>query len=323
MIDPLKAQGRGAAAPMGPGVVYNTGVGRPDAALGLAGLYLLINKREAKLGAVCVAGAGLDAAVFCEIIGRFYAPGIGRNSNSAPPIGLPAVTPMPPDPPMVKAAVDRKNASGAPQYARTITKVTDTSQAEAVLRNGVVFNAETVVVLSAPATWLAKSLTLSGNKERYQQRVKRLVIIESSTPQQDPAALRHVIADCPSPVFFCQKEVGEALPFPAAAIEKLAAAPVANPLVDAYRAFKPMPYDAPAYDLAGMHFAVHPDSGFFVPSEPGTLAVGDDGSMKFSVGGGTVRRLTVDLARKAQALEALVALITTTAPTAAGRGGLD
>ena len=88
------------------------------------------------------------------------------------------MTPLPADPVMVKTAVERKNDKGEPQYARSISKLTDTSVAEAVLRNGVIFNAEAVVVLSAPATYLAKSLELQGAKELYKERVKRLVIVD-------------------------------------------------------------------------------------------------------------------------------------------------
>ena len=57
---------------------------------------------------------------------------------------------------MVKPAVERKNEKGEPRYAHSINKVTDTSLAEAVLRNGVIFNAEAAVVLSAPATYLGE-----------------------------------------------------------------------------------------------------------------------------------------------------------------------
>ena len=44
-------------------------------------------------------------------------------------------------------------------------------------------------------------------------------------------------------MFYCPKDVGDALLFPAAAIETIAAKAAANPVVDAYRAFKPMPCD--------------------------------------------------------------------------------
>ena len=161
-----QAQARGpVAAPIG--VVYNTSMARPDAALALAALYLFENKRQARVGAVCVAGAGLNTAIFCDIVARFYS-GPARNSNQALAVGLAAVTPLPPDPPMVKAALERKKPNGEPQYLRSIRQLSDTSQAEAVLRNGIVFNAETVVVLSAPATWLAKALDLRGREGSIQ-----------------------------------------------------------------------------------------------------------------------------------------------------------
>src|SRR6185503_6460488 len=97
---------------------------RPDAALALAALYLFENKREARVGAVCVTGAGLNTAIFCDIVARFYA-GPARNSNSALPVGLAAAMPLPPDPPMVKPAVERKKPNGDPQYLRSIRQLSD------------------------------------------------------------------------------------------------------------------------------------------------------------------------------------------------------
>jgi hypothetical protein len=317
-----QAQARGPVmAPIG--VVYNTAMARPDAALALAALYLFDNKRQARLGAVCVAGSGLNTAIFCDIVARFYS-GPARNGNQALAVGLPDVRPMPADPPMVKPALERKKPNGEPQYLRSIRQLSDTSQAEAVLRNGIVFNAETVVVLSAPATWIANALDLAGAKDQYKQRVRRVVIVEGDAPQRDPAALRKFIADCPAPVFLCGKDVGDALLFPGANLDTVFTSAATHPIVDAYRAFKPMPYDAPLHDLAAMHFAVHPDSGFFALSAPGSLTVTDQGALRFAEGGGTVRRLTVDSAKKTEALAALVAIATAvpTPPAPRGRGGL-
>ena len=105
---------------------------------------------------------------------------------------------------MVKAAVQRTEPNGEPTYARSIRRVSDTSQAEAVLRNGVIFSVESAVVLSAPATWLARSLDLLGAKDQYKQRVKRLVIVESDETGRDPAALRKLIAEWPTPIVYCR-----------------------------------------------------------------------------------------------------------------------
>src|SRR6266404_2464031 len=89
------------------GVVYNTSMNRPDAALALALLYGFTGKRDARIGSVCVNGSGLGAAIFCDLVAQFYTPGPPRNANSVLPTGLAADTPLPPDPPMVMAAVDR------------------------------------------------------------------------------------------------------------------------------------------------------------------------------------------------------------------------
>jgi hypothetical protein len=297
------------------GVVYNTSMNRPDAALALAEMYGFSDKRESRMGSVCVVGSGLEAAIFCDMVGRVYTPGPERNGNQELAVGLADVTPLPPDSPMVKAAVERKNDKGDPEYVHSIKNVYDTSLAEAVLANGVIANAEAVVVLSAPATYLAKSLDVGNAKEIYKDRVKRLVIVDSGVPQQDVAALRRVLAEWPTPIFYCPKEVGDALPFPAAAIDKAFDWVPAHPVADAYRAAGKMPYDAPSYDLAAAHYAVHPDSGFFQLSEAGTLTVSDDGKIGFKPGGGQVRSLKVDLAKKDQIILAFVEIIGTKPPT--------
>jgi hypothetical protein len=94
----------------------------------------------------------------------FYTLGPARNGNQSLPVGLAAVDPLPPDAAMIKPAIERKNEKGEQQYAHGVSKLSDTSLAEAVLRNGVIFNEECVVGLCAPATYLAKSLDLLGTK---------------------------------------------------------------------------------------------------------------------------------------------------------------
>jgi hypothetical protein len=132
---------------------------------------------------------------------------------------------------------------------------------------------------------------LAGVKDLYRQRVKRLIVVDSAPLRQDPPALQRIVAEWPSPIFFCGQEVGESLLFTAASIGNDFAWAQAHPVADAYRAFHPMPYDAPAHDLAAAHFAVHPDSGFFGLSEPDAH---------------NVRRLVVDPSRRGQILEAFV-----------------
>ena len=135
------------------------------------------------------------------------------------------------------------------------------------------------------------------------------MIVDTGAPQQDAAALRKVLAEWPTPIFFCGREVGDALPFPGASIEKDFAWTPNHPVVDAYRAFRPMPYDAPSYDVAAAHFAVHPDSGFWKLSDPGEISVGADGRMKFAAqSGGRARALGIDPAQRDKIMEAFTTM---------------
>jgi hypothetical protein len=282
------------------GVVYITSMTRPDAALTLALLYGFQGKRESRMGSVSINGSGLGAAIFCDIVQRFYTPGPIRNGNQVLMPGLAADGPLPADAPMVQAVVDRKD------YARSIRRVSDTSLPEAVIRNGVIFNAEAVMILSAPATYLAKSLDLQGVKELYKERLKMLVVVDSGEPQDVPA-MRKVLAEFPAPIMYCGKAVGDALPFPGASIEKdFAWATTGHPVVDAYHAFQSGVYDVPAYDMAAALYAVHPDKGYFGLSDAGSITVGEDGRMRFTPGAGKVRALTADAAQKDKILATLV-----------------
>lgn len=316
MSHPALVQGRAVLAPP-IGIVYNTSMTRPDAALALGAMYAAGTRGALRVCAVCVAGAGLDTAVFCDLVSRFYQPG-NRSSNSTLPVGLAAVSPLPTDSPMVKAATEKKKPTGEPQYPRGIRTLTDTSQAEAVLRNGVTFAPTGAMVLSAPATWLAKSLDLLGTRELYQARVKRLVVVEAGVGG-DLAALRRILAEWPTPVVVVPRELGDQLLFPGANLDTAFGWTPSHPVADAYKAFKAMPYDAPLHDLAAMYYA-HKTDGPFSLSEAGTTSVSADGRIAFAPGAGKAHRLVVDPAKRAEALTTLVEMASMQPPPPPQRG---
>src|SRR6185369_6006520 len=74
----------------------------------------------------------------------------------------------------------------------------------------------------------------------------------------DLPAARKLFAEWPSPIVAAGTEIGTALAFPAASLEKDFAWAPAHPLVDAYRAAGKMPYDAPGTALAAALYAVRP-----------------------------------------------------------------
>jgi hypothetical protein len=94
-------------------------------------------------------------------------------------------------------------------------------------------------------------------------------------------------------------ELGEALPFPGASIDKDFAWSEAHPMVAAYRAYRPMPYDATAVAMAAALYAVRPQENYFKLSDPGTVSVGGDGSIRLTpASGGKHRTLIADAGQK-------------------------
>ena len=146
------------------GVLYNTSVSRPDAVLALALLYGYEGKREARMTAIAVNDAGLEAAIFCDIVVQYYTlrGGTPMNSNRFLPVGLVVTSPMPPSAVMLKEAVEKRNEKGELQYRRTIERIAGTSEVSAMIRNsftGVQDN-NAWIVFSAPATVLERSRAL-------------------------------------------------------------------------------------------------------------------------------------------------------------------
>src|SRR6185436_10851851 len=115
-------------------------------------------------------------------------------------------------------------------------------------------------------------------------KCKQLVVAAGSFPsgpaepsiKSDVAAARKLFAEWPTPIVAVGSEVGQALPYPGASIQNDFGWSPLHPVVDAYKIFKPMPYDAPASALAAVLHAVHPDEGYFKVSDPGTITVLDD-----------------------------------------------
>jgi hypothetical protein len=212
------------------------------------------------------------------------------------------------DTPVLKAVLEKKTAAGQPVYPYTIRKFNDTADPAALIRNAMTaqHDGNCVVVLAGPATNLARALDLPDTEGWIKRKVKFLCVAASSFPDGRPdsaiagdiASARRLFAAWPGPIVAAGAEVGAALPFPGARIAKDFAWAPDHPIVDAYRAFQPMPYDAPARAMAAMLYAVHPDA-YFKLSEPGTITVLGDGRTRFAPSPeGRHRYLVVDPEQK-------------------------
>lgn len=297
----------GFAGPPLTAIVYNTTLRRPDSALALALLYGLEGKREVRAGAVAVSENGLGAAAFADVMFRFYQLGAIPNSNRVAPVGLAADKPLPPDSTAVKTVLERVNEKGEPAYRRGIRRVPDTSEITAQMRNALAYFADgtMVYVLSAPATYLARTMNYPGVLDQIKAKVKTLVVVEG---KQDVLAMRKVLADWPGKVVFCGRSVGDSLLYPGAALEADFTWTPAHPVVDYYRAAGTMPYDTAALDAAAILYAGRP--GEFQLSEPGTLEVTDAGEVRLAPGGaGKHTSLQLDSAKKDAVMTSMRELI--------------
>jgi hypothetical protein len=125
----------------------------------------------------------------------------------------------------------------------------------------------------------------------------------------DAAAAKKLFAEWPSPIVAAGDEVGTALSYPAASIEKDFAWTPAHPVVDAYRAYRAMPYDAPASAMAAVLHAVRLTSGDFKLSASGKIRVTDDGRTEFTATPeGKHRYLILDAAQKEVVLKTFIEL---------------
>jgi inosine-uridine nucleoside N-ribohydrolase len=295
------------------GIVFDTGMRtRIDDALALALLNGLDGKNEARIAAISISSSNLKSAQFCDVVRSFY-----LSANTGPfagflrglPIGL--ATGGGPDEatPMLDAALARHRSN--------IHKLNDTAEPAPLIRNALTaqYDQNAVVVETGPLTNLARLLDLYGAKELIAHKVRMLVMAAGAFPggppefnvKSDIAAARKILAEWPTPVVAAGCEIGDALPFPASGIEKDFAWSQAHPVVDAYRAAKPTPYEAPTWALGAVLYAIRPKEGYFKLSEPGTISVLDDGSTRFTAAaGGKHHYLVLDPKQKERVLKTYV-----------------
>jgi hypothetical protein len=267
-----------------PGVVFDSAMGNHiDDPLALALLYGLQGKGESRVAAVTTSKPCLSSAAFCDLLVRFY-------TGDPGPFGVPAAIGM------ATAGTDTKETPllaaplANPTYVRGVRKLNDTADPLAVIRNALTaqFDRNAIVVMTGEPTNLAGFLALPDAKDLIRQKVRLL-----ATTTEPPAGW-------PGPVAIVPKELGDAVPFPAAALLKEFAWAPQHPIADAWRAADPALHDAPSAALAAALYAARPDQGYFKLSN---------------------RTLTFDPAQKDRVLQAYVELAATKPVPRRGRRG--
>jgi purine nucleosidase len=307
--------------PASVGIIFDCDMSTPGDALAMALLYGLDGKNEARVASVSVSRHNLEAAAFAEVIGRFYAGAVSGAFGSFSrtlPVAMSIAGKPAPSLPMLASPLAKKDAAGNPAYAHGIEKLNDTAEAPALIRNALTAQQDqnAIVVLAGPATNLVTILDLPGVKELIARKVRYLVVSGGAFPEgtdeniaADRLAAKKLFAEWPSPIVACGREAAEIVPYPASSIDKDFAWTPNHPVADAYRAFKPMPYDLPVPDMLAVLHAVRPKETYLQLSPPGAIEVLDDGRTRFTPSAsGKHRYLIPDLAQKDRLLAALIEL---------------
>ncbi len=277
------------------GIIFDSAMGsRIDDALAMALIYGLDSKNEARMVSVSVSRSNISSASFSEAIGRFYAGAvsgdfgaIGRNL----PVGLATDGRINGETPMLSVPLDKKDKEGKPVYAHGIHQLVDTAEVSALIRNAFTsqYDQNCIVVLAGPATNLVQTLRLPGVKDLISQKVRLLSIVAGDfgggpaefNIKADVAAARELLAEWPTQIIVAGAELGAQLKYPASSIESDFSYTQDHPVVDAYKAFRAMPYDAPAPGVAAVLAAIRPKESYFKMSPSGTIKVLDDGRTQF------------------------------------------
>jgi len=320
-----------------PGVAFDTSLdGDIDQLLGLAMLFGFEGRRQVRVPSISTSRFNLQAARVLDVVARFYG---GEQAgdfvvNRLPlPIGMTATGPQTTDQsPMLDAVLMKTTADGKAVYPRPLTALNDTADPVALIRNALSAQADrnAVVVLAGPPTNLLAMLARPDGRD-WAHKKPRLLSVAAGRfasgavdpiARGDVAGFRKLLAEWPTPIVIAGTELSEALPFPGSSLESRTAWAPNHPIVDAYRAWRPMPYDAPSRTLAAVLHAVSPDEPYFDLSPPGTITLADDGRTTFtSSPGGQHRYLIAKPDQKERVLQAYVETVTAQPPPRPARGG--
>ncbi len=295
-------------------VIFDTDMGNDvDDALALAMLHALQSRGECRLLGVTVTKDNPWAAVYVDLVNTFY----GRGQIPVGMVKGSGVTPE--NSKMIQAPAERRRVDGTLVYPRRLASGAEAVEAVALLRRllAAAQDGTVVIVQVGFSTNLARLLDAPADVELVKRKVKLLSVMAGnfaqSKPefnvQKDTASARKLFDQWPGEIVASGYEIGEAMKFPAARIEKDFAWAADHPVVDAYRAYMKMPYDRQTWDLTAVLYAVRPGGGYFDLSAPGRIAADDAGRTSFrQEAAGKHRYLVLPEVLRARTLECMVGL---------------
>ncbi len=98
----------------------------------------------------------------------------------------------------------------------------------------------------------------------------------------DRPAAQYVMANWPTGIVLSPFEIGTKVIYPSSSIEQDFGWTAHHPLVEAYKRYRPFPYNRPTWDLTSVYYAVEQKDNLLDISSPGKLSVDDKGFTHFS-----------------------------------------
>ncbi|MBI2823872.1 MAG: nucleoside hydrolase [Planctomycetia bacterium] len=301
-------------------LIFDTDIGNDiDDTLALGVIHALAIRGECRLLAVTTSKDNPLCAPFVDLVNTFY----GRGDT---PIGVVRGGKTPEEGRYLRKLVEARDGERL-RYPRNLVDAAAMPDAVAILRRALAGEADGSVVLVVVgfSTNIARLLDspadehspLTG-RELVAKKCRLLSIMAGNygpKPTKEynvfiaPEAARQVYAAWPTEIVASGYEIGQAIKYPAASIERDFGYVAHHPLREAYELFDKMPYDRETWDLTSALYAVRPDRGYFTLSEPGTITVDDKQLTHFAPSAaGRHRHLKVDAEQIARVREALVML---------------
>lgn len=287
-------------------VIFETDIGNDvDDALALDMLYKYVEWGQVDLLAVMINKDAPAPAEYMDIMNTWY-------GHTDIPVGIVRDGSDDPWGQYAQKVVDLKNEDGTPMFARSRKSYDDLPDAHILYRQILAKQPDASVVIATVgfSTNLARLLDTPADeyspltgKELVAKKVKLLSAMAGNISELEhheynvvkdlPAAIK-VFAEWPTEIVVSPFEVGRAIKYPGESIENDFTWAPKHPMVEAYKAYLPMPYDRPTWDLTSVLYAVEGDS-WFTMSEPGRIEITQEGSSVFtSSPDGNVRYMKVD-----------------------------
>ena len=303
-------------------VIFETDIGNDvDDALALDMLYKYVEWGQVDLLAVMINKDAPAPAEYMDIMNTWY-------GHTDIPVGIVRDGSDDPWGQYAQKVVDLKNEDGTPMFARSRKSYDDLPDAHMLYRQILAKQPDASVVIATVgfSTNLARLLDTPADeyspltgKELVAKKVKLLSAMAGNISELEhheynvvkdlPAAVK-VFAEWPTEIVVSPFEVGRAIKYPGESIENDFTWAPKHPMVEAYKAYLPMPYDRPTWDLTSVLYAVEGDS-WFTMSEPGRIEITQEGSSVFtSSPDGNVRYMKVDDAQCAAILGRFKEVIT-------------